>query len=201
MKETYDNHKPAFRDNVVTLGGLLTFCLIGTVQMLGSASLSAVQLAFLTLSAIAVPLLATSVSFHYLEYPYKYTRRPWYTWWCVGIGTIAGLAAVITAFFTFHWIAGLVALFSCAFGLAVMWFFIDELKEANPDAFPENDGEKSSAQKGPGTTAKSCPTAGVDSMSKNHFGEEKSPNNAMQRISDPRHVSCGAGGAPESEIR
>ena len=137
MKEKYDNHKPAFRENVITLSGLLTFCLLGTVQLLTRETLAIIHLVFLSYSAIAIPLLATSVGIHYLEYPYQNTRRPWYAWWCMGIGIAAGIAAFITAFLAFHLIAGIVAALSCGIGFAVMWFFIDELKEANPDDFKE----------------------------------------------------------------
>lgn len=137
MNENYDNHKPAFRDNVVTLGGLLTFCLLVSTQLLTRDTLTGIHCLFLMLSAIAIPLLATSVSIHYLEYPYKNTRRPRYTWWCMGIGIVSGLAAFITAFFFFHWIVGIIALIACGIGFAVMWFFIDELKEANSDDFKD----------------------------------------------------------------
>ena len=143
MKENYDNHKPAFRDNVVTLGGLLTFCILGTVQLLTRETLTCVHQMFLVLSGIAIPLLATSVSIHYLELPYQNTRRPWYVWACIGIGIATGLAAIITCFFSLHWLAGTIAALTCGIGLAVMWFFIDELKDANPDDFKEEESETS----------------------------------------------------------
>lgn len=135
MKEDYNTHKQAFRDNVATLGGLLTFCILGVIQMLTRETFSLTHHIFLILSAVAVPLLATSVSIHYLELPYKKTRRPWYSWWCMSIGMVTGLAAVITAFFTFHWISGSLSIIGCGIGIAVMWGFIDELKDANPEEF------------------------------------------------------------------
>lgn len=66
MKKDYETHKQAFQDNTVTLGGILTFCLLGVIQLLTRETCSLSHHAFLMLSAVAVPLLATSVSIHYL---------------------------------------------------------------------------------------------------------------------------------------
>ncbi len=144
-KENYDIHKEAFRNNVTTLGALLTFCLLGVIQLLTRETLSNVHHIFVALSAVAIPLLAISVSIHYLEYSYKQTRRPPYLWWCISTGLVSGIGAVIILFFSFHWLTGVFAAVACGIGFAVEWSFIDELKDANPEDFENEESEQKPA--------------------------------------------------------
>ena len=72
-------------------------------------------------------------------------------------GTVTGGAAVVTAFFTFHWIIGVLALFAGGVGWAVMLGFMDELKEANPEEFSEDGGEQYPGQAASEAVPKASP--------------------------------------------
>jgi hypothetical protein len=59
-------------------------------------------------------------------------------------GLICGVAALITAFFAYHWVIGVISIVACIIGISVMWGFVDELKDANPDEFKDEEANKSS---------------------------------------------------------
>lgn len=154
-------HSGGYRNNRLTLGGVLAFSLLATVQLLFRDDLSISAQFAVFCFALAIPLLGVNISLLSLELDYKKSCRPWYIWWSSGIGILAGLLGTAATFFVFHAWAGILFVVASVASAVVMYDFIGRIQKLNPQDFETDESEQHGGQ----VSSEAAPNASPDKPS------------------------------------